>query len=95
MTLEKTLAKEKFKHGFFPTLLTVVERLPSWQTRTTALNEAGFRNFKGKPWTRQTLRDLYHSYWDDRGGSYSWHNHGKQIQALESMMAPEVHRLAA
>lgn len=86
-SIQKTLAKEEWRNELFPSLLVVVERLPTWQARAAALNEAGLTTYHGKPWTRGNVQIIFHSYWSS--GSYSWNLHREQIDQLRGWLDKE------
>jgi hypothetical protein len=88
MSLKKTINNQKWKHQLFPSLLLVVEKVPTWEARAEAFNKAGFRTYTGKLWTKQSIHACYHSYWTSNAtgsGVYSWNQHGKNIEALKAM----------
>ena len=71
-TLEKVLLKEQFRHDMFPILLLLMQERPTWKARATALNAANLTTFCSKPWTKQNVHKMFHTYWDNDLGRYSW-----------------------
>ena len=88
--IHNALAREAWKHDLFPVLLLLMEELPNWETRAVALNDAGFRTYYGKVWTKQNLHKMYHSYWSEKNGSYSWRKHGEQLEAVRRSISSSV-----
>ena len=86
--IHNALVREIWKHNLFPALLLLMEELPSWESRATALNNAGFSTYYNKRWTKQNLHKVYYSYWNDNGGMYSWRKHGEQINAVRKSVSP-------
>jgi hypothetical protein len=85
--IEKALRREQFKSQIFPSLLLVVEELPNWEARATALNAAGLTTFHDKPWTRQNVHKLFHSYWAENQGHYSWNLHNQKLERVAAAVA--------
>lgn len=93
--LNTALARQRWKHQIFPSLLLVVEERPTWKARAAALNNAGLTTFYGKPWTKQNVHKLFYSYWLENEGHYSWNSHGKQLKDVEATLSNTPDDLAA
>ena len=88
--IHNALAREAWKHDFFPVLLLLMEELPNWETRAVALNDAGFRTYYNKRWTKQNLHKVFYSYWAENNGRYSWRKHGEQLDAIRKSIRSSV-----
>lgn len=85
--LKKFIERQLYRFNLFPTLLLVVEELPTWEARADALNAVGIKTLSGRSWTKGNLHALFQSYWSENGGRYSHNEHAQQLKQLETLVA--------
>lgn len=85
--LKKFIERQLYRFNLFPTLLLVVEELPTWEARADAFNAVGIKTLSGRAWTKGNLHALFQSYWSENGGRYSHNEHAEQLKQLETLVA--------
>ena len=85
--LKKFIERQLYRFNLFPTLLLVLEELPTWEARAEAFNAVGIKTLRGRPWTKGNLPALYKSYYSENGGRYSHNEHHEQLKQLEGLIA--------
>ena len=85
--LKKFIERQLYRFNLFPTLLLVVEELPTWEARANAFNAVGIKTLSGRSWTKGNLHSLFQSYWSENGGRYSHNEHAEQLKQLETLVA--------
>jgi len=85
--LKKFIERQLYRFNLFPTLLLVLEELPTWEARAEAFNAVGIKTLSGRSWTKGNLHALYKSYYSENGGRYSHNEHHEQLKQLEELVA--------
>lgn len=85
--LKKFIERQRYRFNLFPTLLLVLEELPTWEARAEAFNAVGIKTLSGRSWTKGNLHALYKSYYSENGGRYSHNEHREQLKQLEGLIA--------
>jgi hypothetical protein len=85
-SMQKVLLKEQWRHELFPTLLLLVQELPTWKARAEALNAANLTTFYLKQWTKQNVHKVFHSFWDNDQARYSWVEHKHSLDELSQLV---------